>query len=150
MKNLQLKHGNKTLCLRFNRTSCTDANCRFTHLCAIRLPNGQARGQKPGFSTQVQARGQRRSPSSAASKHLTNSSGCLQGGTLGSISDLASHSTASKHACHACARHNLYPCSGQASCSGPIWPHSPASARPQAYTEPPFKHQFVQRQQPVA
>ena len=47
--------------------------------------------------------------SSAASKHLTNSKGCLQGGILGSISDLASHSTASKHARHACARHNLYP-----------------------------------------
>ena len=46
MKNLQLKHGNKTLCLRFNRASCTDANCKFTHMCAHRLPNGQARGQK--------------------------------------------------------------------------------------------------------
>ena len=46
MRNLQLKHGNKTLCLRFNRTSCTNANCKFAHLCAIKLPNGQACGQK--------------------------------------------------------------------------------------------------------
>ena len=46
MKNLQPKHGNKTLCLRYNRTACTDANCKFTHLCAIKLPNGQACGQR--------------------------------------------------------------------------------------------------------
>ena len=46
LKNLQLKHGNKTLCLRFNRTECNDRNCKFTHLCAVRLPNGQACGQR--------------------------------------------------------------------------------------------------------
>ena len=43
MKNLQLKHGNKTLCLHFNRTECNDKNCKFAHLCAVRLPNGPAR-----------------------------------------------------------------------------------------------------------
>ena len=46
MKNLQLKHGNKTLCLRFNRTECNDKNCKFAHLCAVRLLNGQACGQR--------------------------------------------------------------------------------------------------------
>ena len=46
MRNLQLKHGNKTLCLRFNRTECNDRNCKFLHLCAVRLPNGQACGQR--------------------------------------------------------------------------------------------------------
>ena len=46
MKNLQLKHGNKTLCLRFNRTECNDKNCQFAHLCAVRLSNGQACGQR--------------------------------------------------------------------------------------------------------
>ena len=46
MKNLQLKHSNKTLCLRFNRTECNDKNCKFAHLCAVRLPNGQACGQR--------------------------------------------------------------------------------------------------------
>ena len=46
MRNLQLKHGNKTLCLRYNRTACNDANCKFTHLCAVKLPNGQACGQR--------------------------------------------------------------------------------------------------------
>ena len=43
MKNLQLKRGNKTLCLRFNRAECNDKNCKFAHLCAVRLPNGQRR-----------------------------------------------------------------------------------------------------------
>ncbi|CAE7381066.1 unnamed protein product [Symbiodinium pilosum] len=46
MKNLQLKHGNKTLCLRFNRVECNDKNCKFAYLCAVRLPNGQACGQR--------------------------------------------------------------------------------------------------------
>ena len=39
MRNLQLKHGNKTLCIRFNKTECNDRNCKFAHLCAIRLSN---------------------------------------------------------------------------------------------------------------
>ena len=46
MRNLQLKHGNKTLCIRFNRTECNNRNCKFSHLCAIRLPSGQACGQR--------------------------------------------------------------------------------------------------------
>ncbi|CAE7250633.1 unnamed protein product, partial [Symbiodinium pilosum] len=46
MRNLQLKHGNKTLCVRFNKTECNDRNCKFAHLCAIRLANGQACGQR--------------------------------------------------------------------------------------------------------
>ncbi|CAE7450655.1 unnamed protein product [Symbiodinium pilosum] len=46
MRNLQLKHGNKTLCIRFNKTECNDRNCKFAHLCAIRLANGQACGQR--------------------------------------------------------------------------------------------------------
>ena len=46
MRNLQLKRGNKTLCIRFNRTECNDRNCKFARLCAIRLPNGQACGQR--------------------------------------------------------------------------------------------------------
>ena len=46
MKNLQLKHGNKTLCLRFNRAECNDRNCKFAHLCAVHLPSGQACGQR--------------------------------------------------------------------------------------------------------
>ncbi|CAE7453816.1 unnamed protein product, partial [Symbiodinium pilosum] len=46
MRNLQLKHGNKTLCIRFNKTERNDRNCKFAHLCAIRLANGQACGQR--------------------------------------------------------------------------------------------------------
>ena len=38
LRNLQPEHGNKTLCLRYNRANCTDRNCKFTHLCAVRLP----------------------------------------------------------------------------------------------------------------
>ena len=43
--NLLTRHGNKTLCLRFNKGRCTDKRCKFAHLCAARLPNGQACGQ---------------------------------------------------------------------------------------------------------
>ena len=32
-------HGNKTLCLRFNKGRCADdKRCKFAHLCAVRLP----------------------------------------------------------------------------------------------------------------
>ena len=44
MQNLQITHGKKTLCLRYNRTQCRDANCKYEHRCAIKLPNGQACG----------------------------------------------------------------------------------------------------------
>ena len=44
MQNLQLTHGKKTLCLRYNKTQCTNASCKFEHRCAIRMPNGQACG----------------------------------------------------------------------------------------------------------
>ena len=44
--NLLTRHGNKTLCLRFNKGRCTDKRCKFSHLCAVRLPNGQACGQR--------------------------------------------------------------------------------------------------------
>ena len=46
MSNLATKHGNKTLCLRFNRGQCSNAKCKYAHLCAIKLPNGQACGQR--------------------------------------------------------------------------------------------------------
>ena len=46
MTNLATKHGNKTLCLRFNRGQCNNAKCKYAHLCAIKLPNGQVCGQK--------------------------------------------------------------------------------------------------------
>ena len=45
-KNLSLKHGNKTLCLRFNRGTCPNKQSKFAHLCAIKLPNGNACGMK--------------------------------------------------------------------------------------------------------
>ena len=44
--NLATKHGNKTLCLRFSRGQCTNAKCKYAHLCAIKLPIGQVCGQK--------------------------------------------------------------------------------------------------------
>ncbi|CAE7296631.1 unnamed protein product, partial [Symbiodinium pilosum] len=47
MRNLQLKHGNKTLCIRFNKTECNDRKCKFAHLCAIRLANGTERSSTP-------------------------------------------------------------------------------------------------------
>ena len=37
---LLTRHGNKTLCLRFNKDRCADKRCKFAHLCAVRLPNG--------------------------------------------------------------------------------------------------------------
>ena len=46
MSNLATKHGNKTLCLRFNRGQRSNAKCKYAHLCAIKLPNGQACGQR--------------------------------------------------------------------------------------------------------
>ena len=51
MANLATKHGNKTLCLRFNRGQCTNAKCNYAHLCAIKLPNGQVCGQKHAAHT---------------------------------------------------------------------------------------------------
>ena len=36
----------QTRCLRFNKGRCTDKRCKFAHLCAVRLPNGQACGQR--------------------------------------------------------------------------------------------------------
>ena len=44
MQNLQVTHGKKTLCLRYNKTQCNNANCKFEHRCAIKMPNGQACG----------------------------------------------------------------------------------------------------------
>ena len=46
IKDLATKHGNKTLCLRFNRQQCTNKQCKYAHLCAVKLPNGQACGQR--------------------------------------------------------------------------------------------------------
>ena len=46
MQDLATKHGNKTLCLRFNRGACTNKQCKLAHLCAIKLPNGQVCGQR--------------------------------------------------------------------------------------------------------
>ena len=45
-RNIQFKRGNKTLCLRFSRAECNDRNRKFLRLCAVRLPNGQACGQR--------------------------------------------------------------------------------------------------------
>ncbi|CAE7709675.1 unnamed protein product, partial [Symbiodinium necroappetens] len=44
MQNLQITHGKKTLCLRYNKTQCNNANCKYEHRCAIKMPNGQACG----------------------------------------------------------------------------------------------------------
>ena len=46
LQNLATKHGNKTLCLRYNRGSCTNKQCKFRTPCAIKLPNGQVCGQR--------------------------------------------------------------------------------------------------------
>ena len=45
LQDLATKHGNKTLCLRYNRQQCTNKQCKYAHLCAIELPNGQVCGQ---------------------------------------------------------------------------------------------------------
>ena len=51
MKDLATKHGNKTLCLRYNRMQCTNKQCKYSHLCAIKLPNVQVCGQRhPAFT----------------------------------------------------------------------------------------------------
>ena len=72
MQNLQLTHGKKTLCLRYNKTQCTNASCKFEHRCAIRMPNGQAcGGQRPAHKHRfkpakpgVEAEGTASTPSS--------------------------------------------------------------------------------------
>ena len=46
VKNLALTHAGKTLCLRYNRQACTNKQCKYLHACAIRLPNGNACGQR--------------------------------------------------------------------------------------------------------
>ena len=46
LQNLATKHGNKTLCLKYNRGACTNKQCKFTHLCTVKLPNGQSCGQR--------------------------------------------------------------------------------------------------------
>ena len=51
MHDLATKHGNRTLCLRCNRQQCTNKQCKYSHLCAIKLLNGQVCGQKhPAFA----------------------------------------------------------------------------------------------------
>ena len=42
MKNLALSHSSKTFCLRYNRQACTNKQCKLLHVCAIKLPNGNA------------------------------------------------------------------------------------------------------------
>ena len=87
MKNLQLKHGNKTLCLRFNRAECNDRNCKFAHLCAVRLPNGQACGQRrPASQHRFKAPAEKsRARSSLRQQHLTVFRGPLRGCAPGSL-----------------------------------------------------------------
>ena len=46
MQNLALTHAGKTLCLRYNRQACTNKQCKYLHASAIRLPNGNACGQR--------------------------------------------------------------------------------------------------------
>ena len=51
---LATKVGNKTLCLRYNKGTCTDPNCKYTHACGFKLPNGQACGKKHPAYTHVE------------------------------------------------------------------------------------------------
>ena len=46
IKDLAAKRGNKILCLRFNKQQCTNKQCKYAHLCAIKLTNGQVCGQR--------------------------------------------------------------------------------------------------------
>ena len=46
LQDLATKHGYKTLRLRNNRQQCTNKQCKYAHLCAVKLPNGQVCGQK--------------------------------------------------------------------------------------------------------
>ena len=48
------KVGNKTLCLRYNKGTCADPNCKYTHACGFKLPNGQACGKKHPAYTHVE------------------------------------------------------------------------------------------------
>ena len=67
MQSLQLSHGSKTLCLRYNRTQCNNANCKFEHRCAVRLPNGQAcGGQHPAHKHRFKAKAQTDSEGTAS------------------------------------------------------------------------------------
>ena len=51
---LATKLGNKTLCLRYNKGTCTDPNCKYTHACGFKLPNGNACGKKHPAYTHVE------------------------------------------------------------------------------------------------
>ena len=51
---LATKVGNKTLCLRYNKGTCADPNCKYTHACGFKLPNGQACGKKHPAYTHVE------------------------------------------------------------------------------------------------
>ena len=82
MSNLATKHGNKTLCLRFNRGQCNNSKCKYAHLCAVKLPNGQVCGQRHAahthrFKTTAAADG------GNAQSYLTPSRGCAGGANLG-------------------------------------------------------------------
>ena len=41
------QHGNKTFCIRFNKGHCRNAQCKYLHACAFKLPNGEPCGKKP-------------------------------------------------------------------------------------------------------
>ena len=39
------QHGNKTFCIRFNKGHCRNAQCKYLHACAIKLPSGEPCGK---------------------------------------------------------------------------------------------------------
>ena len=39
------QHGNKTFCIRFNKGHCRNAQCKYLHACAFKLPSGEPCGK---------------------------------------------------------------------------------------------------------
>ena len=39
------QHGNKTFCVRFNKGHCRNAQCKYLHACAFKLPSGEPCGK---------------------------------------------------------------------------------------------------------
>ena len=39
------QHGDRTFCIRWNTGTCRNAQCKYLHACALKLPNGEPCGR---------------------------------------------------------------------------------------------------------
>ena len=52
------EHGGRTFCIRFNKGNCRNAQCKYLHACAFKLPSGEPCGL-PGQATRSSSKSSR-------------------------------------------------------------------------------------------